>query len=649
MTDELLMRRCIELARCGRAGAAPNPMVGAVVVCDGRIVGEGYHARCGEAHAEVNAIASVGDEAVLRRSTLYVSLEPCAHYGKTPPCAELIIRKGIRRVVVGTVDPFAQVQGRGIEMLREAGVEVRVGVLEEECRRLNEQFFTAHTAGRPFVALKWAQSSDGYVAPAEGEGSIFVSNTRTLARVHRLRTEYQAILVGSGTALSDNPALTVRYFGGRQPVRVVIDRWGKLPGELRLFDGAAPTRVFGYRDNEERALQEGRTYRFCKLREGEDALPQVLGALLDEGIISVLVEGGPTIHKLFIESGLWDRAHVEIGDCVFGRGVAAPALPGSLSAVERVGGHLMLTMEREKHEVAGPSGVLASAGMRGQELLSAIVGAIAPVFGAGEAKAVARTLVEDLTGRSIVELLTRRVGELLDECSIDRLNVAVGRLAAGEPVQYVVGSALFCGLRLGVSPAVLIPRPETEQLVEFVIENSREGAAILDLGTGSGCIALALASRLPGSRVVGVDVSEDALSVARANLCAARQQTGRLLQVEFVEGDILDEATLPAEEFGIIVGNPPYISPDERGTLATWVSGHEPQLALFAPAADPIAFYRHIVHYASGHLGRGGRLYFEINPRYAAAIAALCEEQGFARVETLCDMSGKIRYIAAKL
>lgn len=235
--DEKYMRRCIQLARNGICHAAPNPMVGAVIVRDGEIIGEGYHVRCGEGHAEVNAIASVKDESLLKDATIYVSLEPCSHYGKTPPCADLIIRKGIPRVVVGCVDPFSLVAGRGIQKLRDAGIEVTVGVLEKECRELIRAFVTFNLKKRPYITLKWAQSADGFldIRREDGNAVRFSTPLSTLA-VHKMRAEQKAILVGRRTALLDNPSLTVREWYGQNPLRLVIDRQLTLPPHLHLFD-----------------------------------------------------------------------------------------------------------------------------------------------------------------------------------------------------------------------------------------------------------------------------------------------------------------------------------------------------------------------------------------------------------------------------
>ena len=307
------MQRCIQLARCGEAGAPPNPLVGAVLVCQGRIIGEGYHRRCGGPHAEVNAIRSVRDQSLLRQSTLYVSLEPCAHYGKTPPCADLIIEKGIPRVVVGCVDPFAKVCGMGLRKLREAGVAVVEGLLEEECRRLNRRFFTFHEKGRPWVTLKWAQSQDGFIDRPRwaDEPPAQFSTPFTQALVHRLRARSQAILVGTRTALMDNPSLTNRLWPGGQPLRLVIDRQGVLPPTLRLFDDAAPTHVYTTGD-----------------------LAEILSDLHRRGIQSLLVEGGARLLSSFLEEGLWDEARVETAPICLGRGVAAPSLPLSLMTKE---------------------------------------------------------------------------------------------------------------------------------------------------------------------------------------------------------------------------------------------------------------------------------------------------------------------------
>jgi diaminohydroxyphosphoribosylaminopyrimidine deaminase/5-amino-6-(5-phosphoribosylamino)uracil reductase len=327
--NEFYMRRCLQLAQNGMQGTPPNPMVGAVIVCDGKIIGEGYHVHCGEGHAEVNAVASVKDNALLHRSTLYVSLEPCSHYGKTPPCADLIISCGIPRVVVGCIDPFAQVSGRGIQKLRQAGIDVTVGVLEDECKALNKRFITYNTHQRPFVTLKWAETADGFIdrqrTTASGAKPLHISTTLTQMLAHRLRAESQAVMVGCRTALLDNPSLNVRSWEGRNPLRVVTDRHGSLPASLNLFDGSAPTLVF----TENRMA----AYRQCKAVEliipdySQNLLTQILWALYQHGIQTLLVEGGRLTTQAFIDADLWDEAYVEKGTMLIGEGVEAPHFP----------------------------------------------------------------------------------------------------------------------------------------------------------------------------------------------------------------------------------------------------------------------------------------------------------------------------------
>lgn len=339
------MARCIELARGGAGHTAPNPMVGAVIVHNGKIIGEGFHRKCGEAHAEVNAVASVRDEALLRDSTIYVSLEPCSHYGKTPPCAELIIKKGIPRVVVGTLDPFPEVSGRGVRMLREAGIEVVTGVLEEEARALNPAFMTFQMRKHPYIYLKWAQSADGFLDVRREDASeppVRLSSAETLRRVHRLRSEVAAILVGTRTALLDNPSLTVRHWAGRSPVRVVLDRMLKLPADAHLLDGTVRTLVFTALEAESRPNVE-----YVRIDFGQEVLPQVLHYLAGQQLNSLMVEGGARLLASFLDAGLWDEAWVETAPVVLGAGVKAPAVPGVLVATEQRDGHLLARWRQE--------------------------------------------------------------------------------------------------------------------------------------------------------------------------------------------------------------------------------------------------------------------------------------------------------------
>lgn len=317
---EYYMARALELAAHGRRNTSPNPMVGAVIVApDGRIIGEGYHRRCGEGHAEVNAIASVRevDRPLLRQSTMYVTLEPCSHWGKTPPCAKLIIDTGIPRVVVGAGDPFDKVAGRGIRMLRDAGVEVTEGVLADRSCSLNARFMTAHRLHRPFITLKWAQSSDGFIdcqRSAEDAPARF-STPLTSMLVHRLRSLHDAILVGSGTALADRPHLDCRLWPGRSPQPVILDRRGRI----------TPDKV-------------STAIELIILRE-YDSLADAMSQLYDRGITSVLVEGGAAVLQSFVDDALWDVAHVEVAPVAFGsRGAArAPHIAARVATSFAVG------------------------------------------------------------------------------------------------------------------------------------------------------------------------------------------------------------------------------------------------------------------------------------------------------------------------
>ena len=322
MEEQTYMQRCIQLAQNGRCGAAPNPMVGAVIVCDGKIIGEGYHVRCGEAHAEVNAIRSVRDASLLKRSTIYVSLEPCSHYGKTPPCADLIIEKQIPRIVIGCVDPFSKVAGQGIQKLKEAGLEVTVGVMEEACRQLIRRFIIFHTLRRPYITLKWAESSDGYLDIFRKDGNPFVLSTPlTSMLVHKRRAEHSAIMVGTHTAELDNPSLTVRHWYGRSPVRVVTDRNLTLSPRLRLFDGSVSTLVFTEKPHEPAPNVE-----YLPVDYRYDTLPQMMNAFYERGLQSLLVEGGGVLLQSFIDAGLWDEAFVEVAPVWLHSGVKAPKI-----------------------------------------------------------------------------------------------------------------------------------------------------------------------------------------------------------------------------------------------------------------------------------------------------------------------------------
>lgn len=335
-TDEQYMARCIELAKNGQFEAAPNPMVGAVIVHKGKIIGEGYHRQCGGPHAEVNAVRSVKDEQLLREATMYVSLEPCAHYGKTPPCADMIVEKGIPRVVIGCRDSFDQVDGKGIQKLREAGVEVVVGVLEKECLELNRAFFTYHGKKRPYITLKWAQSTDGYIDRKRGNEEnklqgcgepVRFSTNETAVRVHRLRALNDAILVGRRTAELDDPSLTTRLWPGKNPLRLVIDRKGGLDMGLKLFDGTTKTVVFTEVFRDAIAVEN---VEQVVLDFSQDVLQQMMKYLYEHKVQRLLVEGGAVLLQNFINSNLWDEAFVEEAPFNLGDGVKAPTIENEM-------------------------------------------------------------------------------------------------------------------------------------------------------------------------------------------------------------------------------------------------------------------------------------------------------------------------------
>ena len=317
------MQRCLQLARMGAGAVAPNPMVGAVLVYNDVIIGEGYHRQWGGPHAEVECISSVKKECehLIPQATLYVSLEPCAHFGKTPPCADLIVVQGIKKVVVGCRDPFSLVAGKGIEKLKAAGIEVVIGVLEKECTELNRHFFTYHTLQRPYITLKWAQSSNGCIANGNFK-PLAISSTYTARLVHRWRSEHSAIMVGTNTALFDNPQLTTRYWPGKTPLRIVLDKTLRLPASLHLFDGQHPTLVFN-------CIQHSEHYNltYYQLSREEDFMEQIAKALYHLKVDSLLVEGGTQLLQSFIDAGLWDEAKVITAEKMnVQNGISAPQL-----------------------------------------------------------------------------------------------------------------------------------------------------------------------------------------------------------------------------------------------------------------------------------------------------------------------------------
>jgi len=327
--------RCIELAKNGFGTTYPNPMVGSVIVYNGEIIGEGWHQKAGEPHAEVNAIRSVKDPSLLDKATIYVSLEPCSHFGKTPPCCDLIIKNKIPNVVIGTVDSNIKVAGNGIKRLQEAGANVLVGILEKECYELNQRFFTFHEKKRPYIILKWAETQDGFIAPLQKEEQkpVWITNLNSRQLVHKWRTEEQAILVGTQTVIDDNPQLNTRDWEGNNPVRVVIDQNHRIPKTAHVFDNQTKTIVFSNKKSTpslENTILEVIDFQ-------QNIVQQIVDKLFQHQIQSVIVEGGAQTLQTFIDANLWDEARVFIGNCTFEKGVKAPILNTSPFKKEKIG------------------------------------------------------------------------------------------------------------------------------------------------------------------------------------------------------------------------------------------------------------------------------------------------------------------------
>jgi len=323
MTPDLFMHRCLELAKPGAGYVAPNPMVGAVLVYEGRIIGEGYHQQYGGPHAEVNCINSVKeqDKDKISGSVLYVSLEPCNHFGKTPPCTDMIIANQIPEVVIGCRDPFKEVDGKGIEKLKAAGVKVIYGILEKECKQLNKRFFTFHIKHRPYIILKWAETADGKIA-GNGTDRLYISNEQTNRLVHKWRSEEASILVGTNTALLDDPELTTRNWNGPSPVRSVVDLELKLPLSLRVFNDKQRTIIFNTIKHDE---QENLIY--YQLTEDVNLVHQIVNALYQMKIQSVIVEGGARLLQSFIDEGMWDEVRIiKNEELIINNGLSAPEL-----------------------------------------------------------------------------------------------------------------------------------------------------------------------------------------------------------------------------------------------------------------------------------------------------------------------------------
>ena len=344
--DSKYMLRCLELAAKGKGNVAPNPMVGSVIVLNDVIIGEGYHMKYGEAHAEVNAVANVTDKSLLSQSTLYVNLEPCSHFGKTPPCASLIVEHKFKRVVIGAHDTNELVAGKGIEKLKSAGIDVTVGVLEKECKELNKRFYTFHEKNRPYIILKWAQTSDGFLDISRNENEqekrLKITNEHSNALSHSWRSEEQAIMVGKNTAILDNPMLTVRNTSGKNPLRIATDRNLTIPNNYALLDKSTPTVIFTSAD----AVSE-KNLEYIKIDFDEAIIPQMMRKLVEKNIQSLIVEGGTHLLDSFIAAEIWDEARVFIADKKIGDGVNAPSLKEKPMSKEDVNGDVLLRYKNE--------------------------------------------------------------------------------------------------------------------------------------------------------------------------------------------------------------------------------------------------------------------------------------------------------------
>ena len=327
--------RCIELAKNGFGTTYPNPMVGSVIVYNGEIIGEGWHQKAGEPHAEVNAIRSVKDPSLLDKATIYVSLEPCSHFGKTPPCCDLIIKNKIPNVVIGTVDSNIKVAGNGIKRLQEAGANVIVGILEKECYELNQRFFTFHEKKRPYIILKWAETQDGFIAPLQKEEQkpVWITNINSRQLVHKWRTEEQAILVGTQTVIDDNPRLNARDWEGNNPIRVVIDQNNRIPKTAHVFDNQTKTIVF----SNKKSIPSLENTILEVIDFQQNIAQQIADKLFQYQIQSVIVEGGAQTLQTFIDANLWDEARVFIGNSTFEKGVKAPIMNTSPFKQEKIG------------------------------------------------------------------------------------------------------------------------------------------------------------------------------------------------------------------------------------------------------------------------------------------------------------------------
>ena len=325
------MKKCLELATKGMGYVSPNPMVGCVVVFNNQIIGEGYHEEYGTAHAEINAIENVKDKSLLKKSTLYVNLEPCVHFGKTPPCTNLIIESEIPKVVIGCRDSYSEVSGKGIEKMQNIGIEVIVGVLEKESRELNKRFFTFHEKKRPYIILKWAESKDGFMAPLNQNKPFWMTSSESKKLVHKWRAEEEAILIGRITAKKDNPSLTVREVAGSNPIRIIIDKNLTLSGDLNLFNSEAKTIIFNVIKSE-----ENDTNQFIKI-DFNYLIKNILEELHKQNIQSIKIEGGRITLQSFIDSNIWDEARIFTANKLLSQGFNTPIIEGKIILKKKIG------------------------------------------------------------------------------------------------------------------------------------------------------------------------------------------------------------------------------------------------------------------------------------------------------------------------
>lgn len=330
------MQRCIELAQKGLGNVAPNPLVGAVIVYNDTIIGEGYHQQFGKAHAEINAINSVKDKSLLKESTIYVSLEPCSHYGKTPPCADTIIQQRFKEVVIGTIDPFEKVAGNGIEKLKAAGINVKTLILEKECWFMNRRFMVAQTQKRPYIILKFAQSKDGFIdisAEIKQQGTIhYISSPESLKRVHKWRSEESAIMVGTNTVISDNPELSCRLYAGKNPIRITLDKNLRIPDYCKIKNAVAPTLIYNSLKSE-----QVNNIEFIQLDWNKNVLNEILNNLFNRGVQSLIIEGGLQLLNYCIKHNLWDEARVFTSKNELKEGIQAPDFPFTPKHTEIIG------------------------------------------------------------------------------------------------------------------------------------------------------------------------------------------------------------------------------------------------------------------------------------------------------------------------